>query len=1039
LFVPFSGTGTLTIQNGGQVISGQGTIGNSAGSVGTVTVTGPGSTWTTGNLNLNVGNMGTGTLTIQDNGLVHAGGTVNIARLGSASTGTIDVLGGVLETTQILRGAGNATLLLDSGGTLRALANSPDFISNIPAVSLGPGGGGTIDSNGFDLTISSPFSGNGSLTKINAGTVTLTGTSSYGGNTIVNGGTLNIENGVTVSNNFGYLGFDLGTAGTVNVIGPSSNWTNRNQLVVGNFGTGSLNITKGGQVTSASGRIGVSKGSDGVVTVDGTNSTWTNISSLVIGGNPSGPGGTGLLEIINGGTVIANTSMTIWNTGTLAVDANFTLTTPLLTVNGGTILTLADTTFPNSAALGNTPSGSGIILDSNGFNSTFSGVYTGSGGLTKINAGTVILTGDSTYIGGTTISAGTLQLGNGGTTGSITGDVTDNGTLVFNHGSGTTTFAGAINGSGSVVKLGSDALVLTANNTYSGGTTIEDGTIEVGTLVPADQPVSTSLGTGNVFVDPGTLRTTSASTGVPLIIQVKGNYTQAAGGTLQLGIGGLQGEQYDHVQVGGNANVNGTLSVFSLNNFHPSAGNLFGVLRTAGSRSGNFSLVDDSQFNTKPNISPKLRLVDVELVASNGIILAYVAAAPTPAPSPTPPSPGPSPSPTPPSPGPSPTPPTPGPSPTPIPNPRPPIVEVIPDPIPPVNPDEPPDRSFVLRELDPTAEQLTSMFEIPFSGANTRRFNLTDRMTQIQRGSTGFVSPLPTPQPTGKETVLNAPSPVFQATPENHWGVWVNGWGNWVSVDNDNSIKGYDFTTGGVTVGVDYRVTEHIAVGGFGTYAHTWTNFNPGDVDVNTGGGGLYATYWNQGFYFNTGIYGGGNGYDTHRQTLLQGQFASGNTSGYEFSTFADTGYNFHFGHLSFGPVFAAQYTNVHIDGYTERGGFLPLNIHGDSEESWRTDLGLQAYKTWPVGKITVIPSLWMAWEHEYKYSRLPITFSAAGFPGASATVFGPDVGHDSFIINAGAGVQWTPRISTYIGYQGQLGRTNYTANGVTGTISFSF
>jgi outer membrane autotransporter protein len=129
----------------------------------------------------------------------------------------------------------------------------------------------------------------------------------------------------------------------------------------------------------------------------------------------------------------------------------------------------------------------------------------------------------------------------------------------------------------------------------------------------------------------------------------------------------------------------------------------------------------------------------------------------------------------------------------------------------------------------------------------------------------------------------------------------------------------------------------------------------------------------------------------------------------------------------------------VHIDGYTEHGGFLPLNIHGDSEESWRTDLRLQAYKTWPVGKITVVPSLWMAWEHEYKYSRLPITFSAAGFPGASATTFGPDVGHDSFVLNAGAGVQWTPRISTYIGYQGQLGRSNYQANGITGTISFSF
>jgi outer membrane lipase/esterase len=267
----------------------------------------------------------------------------------------------------------------------------------------------------------------------------------------------------------------------------------------------------------------------------------------------------------------------------------------------------------------------------------------------------------------------------------------------------------------------------------------------------------------------------------------------------------------------------------------------------------------------------------------------------------------------------------------------------------------------------------------------------------------------------------------------------VNGWGDWVNVDDDNGVKGYDFTTGGVSVGIDYRITNCLAVGLFGTYAHTWTSFNPGDVDVDTGRGGLYATYWNQGFYVNGGVYGGYNSYDTSRQMLLRGRFASGNTSGYEFSTFIDTGYDFHFGNLSFGPVFAAQYTNVHFDSYTEQGSFLPLNIHDDSEESWRTDLGIQASYTWHVGSIIVIPSLWTAWDHEYKYSRLPITFSSVDFPGVSATTFGPHEGHDSAIINAGVGTQWTPRISTYVGYQGQLGRDNYSANGVTGTISFSF
>ena len=69
--------------------------------------------------------------------------------------------------------------------------------------------------------------------------------------------------------------------------------------------------------------------------------------------------------------------------------------------------------------------------------------------------------------------------------------------------------------------------------------------------------------------------------------------------------------------------------------------------------------------------------------------------------------------------------------------------------------------------------------------------------------------------------------------------MWVNGWGDFVSVDGDNLAKGYDFTTGGVSVGVDYRMMNHLAIGVFGSYAHTWTDLKPGDIDVNTGRGGL--------------------------------------------------------------------------------------------------------------------------------------------------------------------------------------------------------
>ena len=93
--------------------------------------------------------------------------------------------------------------------------------------------------------------------------------------------------------------------------------------------------------------------------------------------------------------------------------------------------------------------------------------------------GKTILTGANTYTGGTTISTGTLQLGNGGMSGSILGGVADNGALAFDR-SDTATFAGVISGGGVVAQIGPGTTILTGANTYTGGTTISGGTLQLG-------------------------------------------------------------------------------------------------------------------------------------------------------------------------------------------------------------------------------------------------------------------------------------------------------------------------------------------------------------------------------------------------------------------------------------------------------------------------------------------------------------------------------------------------------------------------------
>jgi autotransporter-associated beta strand protein len=101
--------------------------------------------------------------------------------------------------------------------------------------------------------------------------------------------------------------------------------------------------------------------------------------------------------------------------------------------------------------------------------------------------------------------------------------------LTVGSNNSSTDVSGLIEGNGgSLVKVGTGTLTLLGDNTYSGGTTIQEGVLVAGTLNAA-QGISNALGTGNVFLDPGTLRTTSSSTGVPLTINVGSNYTQAPG------------------------------------------------------------------------------------------------------------------------------------------------------------------------------------------------------------------------------------------------------------------------------------------------------------------------------------------------------------------------------------------------------------------------------------------------------------------------------------------------------------------------------
>ena len=153
-----------------------------------------------------------------------------------------------------------------------------------------------------------------------------------------------------------------------------------------------------------------------------------------------------------GGTGTWNTTTPLWfNGATFQTWSNAALDNAVFggtagTVTLGVAITAHNLTFNTSGytVTGNTLTLGGVsptIGVVSGGSATVGSVIAGTVGLTQTGPGTLILTGANTYTGGTTISAGTLQVGNGGTTGSIVGNIVDNAALVFNR-SNATTYAG---------------------------------------------------------------------------------------------------------------------------------------------------------------------------------------------------------------------------------------------------------------------------------------------------------------------------------------------------------------------------------------------------------------------------------------------------------------------------------------------------------------------------------------------------------------------------------------------------------------------
>ncbi|ENJ0523448.1 fibronectin-binding autotransporter adhesin ShdA [Salmonella enterica] len=385
---------------------------------------------------------------------------------------------------------------------------------------------GTLDNN---------VTGGGQIVKSGSDELIVTGANDYSGGTTISGGTLTADHADS-----------LGTGAVAN--------------------SGVLQVGEGELENTLSGSGSLVKTGTGELTLSGDNSY--SGGTTIIGGTLTadhadslGSGdidNSGVLKVGEGdleNTLSGSGSLVKTGTGELTLSGDNSY-------SGGTTIIGGTLTADHADSLGTgAVANSGVLQVGEG---ELENTLSGSGSLVKTGTGELTLSGDNSYSGGTTIIGGTLTADHADSLG--TGAVANSGVLQVGEGE----LENTLSGSGSLVKTGTGELTLGGDNSYSGDTTIADGT-----LIAANV---NALGSGNID-NSGTLMldangafelanitthtgaTTALAAGSTLDA---GQLTQEDGSTLSIDLGAATDDAVitaDSVTLGGTLNVTGIGSV----------------------------------------------------------------------------------------------------------------------------------------------------------------------------------------------------------------------------------------------------------------------------------------------------------------------------------------------------------------------------------------------------------------------------------------------------------------------------------------------
>lgn len=497
------------------------------------------------------------------------GGTLNITGTGSVASTAVSTSGGTLNTDADALAAG-ATVTVSSAGTFTS-AGTDSFTAITQS-------GGTVNGSGV-LTLSGAFQQSGGTTggtvDINAATFTQSdGATIAAGTTVTSSGTQSLQGG-TIAGALDGAGAITAASGTTGITGTV---TNAASLTVSG---GAVNLTGTGSVDTSTNAVNVSSGilsTDGDGIADGETVTVSGFGTLTVTGADTvavltQTGGTinGSASLTSSGAFTQSGAITTTG-GTVDINAATFTQSGGATIAAGTSVTSSGAQALQGGTIAGTLDGAGAVTVSTGITN-----LTGAGAITVatsigINAGgTLTSDGNGITDTATVSNSGTFTITGAETIGGLTGAGTTNltGANLTTGNASINTFSGTMQGTGGLVVQGTNETALSGTNTFSGGTTINSGTLSLandgsnlsdtglvtvnapGTLLlVGDETIGAVQGSGAVNIFSGVLTTGDASS-----TTLSGNIT-GAGSLVKQGAGTFT--------VSGNVATNATVNAGTL-------------------------------------------------------------------------------------------------------------------------------------------------------------------------------------------------------------------------------------------------------------------------------------------------------------------------------------------------------------------------------------------------------------------------------------------------------------------------------------------